>query len=121
MEREIRDETLQGAFAARETNRPLERERGLENAIGDLFRHDVIDPNHETKRSRGGSMLERFHQVLSQPEYFVGIAEHEPSHFGRHERPPRFREKLLPEPLLERAQLHADRRGPRATVPGRHA
>jgi len=117
--REIGDQPLERALATREANGSLEIQRGLQDAIRDLLRQDVVDADDEPQRPHARPVLERLHHFLPEPEDLVRIAVDEPAHFRRHQRAPGLREQLLAEPRFERAQLPTDgRRGKRELFAG---
>jgi hypothetical protein len=108
------DQALQRALAADHADRLLELHGWLDDSVGDLLRHYVIDAHQESQWPCRRPLLQRVEQLLAQGENLVGVAVHELAHLRGNEIAPGLGQQFLAEAFLEGAQLGADgRRGQR--------
>src|SRR6185437_1722621 len=107
---EVRRQPLERAFTASDAHRPLQTHHGFEYPVGNLFRQDVIDADHQSHGSRGRAMLQRFEKVLAEAKDLVRIPVNQPPNLRWNECAPGLCEELLPEARFKRTQLCTDRR-----------
>ena len=84
--RKVGNQTFECSLMADDADRLFQVKCRLKQAVGDLLRHDVVDPDGKPQRTPCRTMLQCIQEVASEAENLIGVAVHETTHFCRDER-----------------------------------
>jgi hypothetical protein len=110
MECERSEKRVRLPLAANDAHGSVHREDRPQQLIGDQLRNDVDDSDGQAQRAPCRPVADGVEQLSAEREDVVRISVDDATDLGEHERPPLTPEEMLPEHVLQRADLRADGR-----------